>query len=78
MPAAPEVTVIHDAELTAVHAQPAIDVTATDPVVAAAETAVALGEMENVHPAAWVTVNVCPAIVRVPERCAEAVFAATA
>jgi len=42
---APEVTVIHDAELEAVHAHPAVVETATVPVVAADETEVAVWEI---------------------------------
>ena len=58
LPEPPDVIVIHDALLVAVHAHPVIPVTATEPVVAAAETVVAPGEIENVQPPAWVTVNV--------------------
>src|SRR5687768_6964613 len=60
--------VIHAAELDAVQLQPAPLETVTDPVVAAAATDVALGEIENVQPAACVSVKVWPAMVIVPVR----------
>ena len=68
LPEPPEVMVIQDALLLAVHAQPAAEVTATEPLAAAAETVVAPGEIENVQPAACVTANVCPAMLSDPER----------
>jgi hypothetical protein len=77
LPEAPEVMVIQDALLVAVHAQPVIPVTATEPVAAAAETVVAPGEMENVQPPACVTVNVCPAMLSEPDRCVVLALAAT-
>jgi hypothetical protein len=46
LPLAPEVTVIQEAELEAVHAHPDVVDTDTDPVVAVDETDVALGEIE--------------------------------
>ena len=46
LPLAPEVIVIQEAELDAVHVQPVVVVTLTDPVEALDETDVALGEME--------------------------------
>lgn len=45
-PLAPEVTVIQDAELDAVHAHPVVVVTLTEPVDALDESDVALGEIE--------------------------------
>jgi hypothetical protein len=45
LPFAPDVTVIQDAVLCAVHEQPVADDTDTVPVVALAETDVALGEI---------------------------------
>ena len=68
LPEAPEVTVIQDALLVAVHAQPVIAATATEPVAAAAGTVVAPGEIENVQPPACVTANVWPAMLSEPER----------
>jgi hypothetical protein len=78
LPAAPETMVTHDAELLAFHAHPAPALTEIDPVVAAAETVEAVGETANVQPAACVTANGCPAIVKVPVRAAAAVLAAIA
>lgn len=60
-------TVIQDAPLDAVHGQPLIAVTDTLPVVALADTDVALGLIEYVQPALCVTVNVRPAIVSVAD-----------
>jgi hypothetical protein len=68
LPLAPDVIVIHDAELDAVHAQPVVVVTLTDPVEALDASDVALGEIEYVQPPLCVTVKVCPAIVSVPVR----------
>jgi hypothetical protein len=48
----PDVIVIHDAALDAVHAHPLVVVTDTLPVVALAETDVALGVVVYVHPPA--------------------------
>jgi len=77
LPLAPDVIEIHEAELEAVQLHDAAVVTATEPVVAPAATDVALGAIEKVQPAPCVTVNVCPAIVSVADRCAVVVFAAT-
>ena len=59
--------------------QPTPELTVTTPVVAAAEARFdEVGEIENVQGApAWLTVNVCPAIVRVPVRDPAAVLAPT-
>ena len=70
------VIVIHAALLAAVQAQPAPAVTPTLPLPPEAETEVLAGDIEYVHPSAWFTVNVCPAIVAVPVRAAP-VLAAT-
>jgi hypothetical protein len=75
-PVAP-VSVIQPTVLDAVHAQPAFVVTETDPVRAPAVMERLVGEMENVQPAAWVIVKVCPAIVSEPVRGLVVVFAAT-
>jgi len=67
-PLAPDVTVIHDWPLVAVHAQPAPDVTDTELLPPAAAIVSESGEMENVHPCPCATVTVCPATVIVPDR----------
>src|SRR5881394_2222579 len=55
--------------LDAVQLQPAPAVTLTEPVLAAAPGLADVAEIEYVHAApAWVTVNVCPPIVRVAVR----------
>jgi hypothetical protein len=77
VPLAPDVIVIQEAELDAVHAHPVVVVTLTEPVVALEETLVALGEIEKLQPALCVTVNVCPAIVSDPLRWLVVVLAAT-
>jgi hypothetical protein len=79
LPLAPLVTVNHDVLLlTPVHAHPAGDVTAVDPVPPPATTDWLVGEIANVHDAAaWVTVNVRPAMVRVPVRTEVVGLAAT-
>jgi len=77
VPLAPAVIEIQDALLTAVHAQPLPAVTATAPVNAADDTFADAGEMPGAHElAAWVTVNVVPAIVSVPVRDVDPVLAA--
>jgi hypothetical protein len=77
-PVAPLVTVIQAALLAAVHAQPVGIVTVLLPVPAAAVNDWLVGEIEAVQlAAAWVTLNVAPAIVRVPVRIDAAGFAAT-
>ncbi len=69
LPLVPDVIVIHDVLVDAVHAQPAGAVTLTgEPGPASSSTVSLFGEIEYVHGAAWVTVNVCPAIVNVPVR----------
>jgi hypothetical protein len=81
VPVAPDVTVIHVALLTAVHAHVACVVTFTVPVPPAASTAWLVGAIVYVHAgggggaAGCVTVNVWPPIVSVPVRAAP-VFAA--
>ena len=61
--------VSHDAELDAVREHPVPAVTVSDPVAAAAVTVPVVGESayEQVA-AAWVKVNILPAIVRRPIR----------
>src|SRR5439155_7422077 len=79
VPLAPAVIVIHAALLAAVHVQVVPDaVMLTLPVAPSAGTAALVAESVYVHaPApACVTVTVCPAIVSVPVRDAEPVFAA--
>ena len=72
LPLAPAVTVSHDAELDAVHAQPLAAVTATLLVSPGASTVRLAGLMEYVQeePAAWETATACPAIVSVTVRAA--------
>jgi hypothetical protein len=78
LPEVPPVTVIHAAELTAVQAHPAPDVTETAPVAAGAETDRLVVERVNVHGTpACVTVNVWPATLIVAVRAAGVVLAAT-
>jgi hypothetical protein len=80
LPDAPAVTVNQlVALLTAVQLHPVPAVTVTEPVVAADVLRFDdVGAMVKVHGApAWVTVNVCPAIVMVPVRDDVLVFAAT-
>jgi hypothetical protein len=69
LPLAPLVTVSQPALLVAVHPQPASAVTAVDPVPPPTAIDWLAGEIEYVQlPAAWLTVNVCPATVSVPLR----------
>jgi hypothetical protein len=77
-PFAPLVTVIQLAPLAAVHGQPAVAVTVTEPVPPPAATVWLVGEIVGaVHVTDdWFTVNVRPAIVIVPVRAAPE-FAAT-
>src|SRR5436190_1001854 len=77
VPLAPVVTVIQLALLVAVHVQPVCVVTFTVDVLPAAGSASVVGATVNEHGALCVTVNVCPAIVRVPVRADVDVFAAT-
>jgi hypothetical protein len=71
-------TVIHDALLVAVQAQPPGAVTATLEVPASASTDSVVGAAENVHARpAWVIVTVCPATVTVPVRALVSGLAAT-
>jgi len=79
-PLEPEVIVIHDALLDAIHPQPPLVDTAAERPFAALGPGDALdGLIENAQlggAAAWLTVNVWPAIVSVPVR-ATPLFAAT-
>jgi hypothetical protein len=79
VPVAPAVTVNQLVLLlTAVHVQPAGDVTDVEPVPPPATTDCDVGASANVQPTpAWVTVKVWPAAVSVPTRCSELAFAAT-
>jgi hypothetical protein len=78
VPLAPLVMVAHVDPLEAVQLQLDEVVTVTVPLPPFAGNVVLLGEIVNVHGApGWVTVNVCPAIVRVPVRDVVAVFVAT-
>jgi hypothetical protein len=77
-PAAPLVTEIHDALLDALQPQPVAAVTVLEPLPAAAVNDCVVGEIDGEQDAAaCVTVNVAPAIVRVPVRIDAAGFAAT-
>ena len=76
VPLDPLVTVIHDAELDAVHAHPVPELTETVPVREAEVTERLVGEMVNVHPAACEMLKVCPPIVSAAVRGVAAVFAA--
>jgi hypothetical protein len=78
VPLAPLVIVSQAALLDAVQAHPAPLVTPTVPVLAAAPTEAEVEPRLKLHAAAWVTVIVLPAIVRVPLRVEVAVFAAIA
>src|SRR5688500_11325360 len=80
LPLAPAVMLIHEALLVVVHAQPlAVDTVTGAPTPAVAATDSLVGAIENAHVAgagaAWLTVNVSPAMVTVPVRGAP-VFAA--
>jgi len=77
VPLAPAVTVIQDALLVAVHAQPAVAVTVTvaDPPLAAGLADV--GDALKLHGNVCVIVTVWPATVSVPVREVVPVFAAT-
>jgi hypothetical protein len=77
VPLAPDVTVIHDAPLDAVHGHPLMAVTDTLPVVALADTDVALGLIAYVQPGLCVTGNVRPAMVNVADRDVVDALAAT-
>jgi hypothetical protein len=75
VPLAPVTTVTQLTLSEAVHAQPAVVVTATLPDPPAGTNAWDVGEMlyEHAVAPAWVTVNVLPATVSVPVRCELAV-----
>jgi hypothetical protein len=78
LPGVPLVTVIHEVLLVAVHEQPVCEVTAIVPVPDPGATDAPVGEIEKLHGTpAWLTVNVWPATVIVPERPAVPGFAAT-
>ena len=78
VPDVPVVIVTQDTPLDAVHAQPAVVVTATEPAPPSPANDRLVGEIEYEHGvAACVTVRVEPAIVRVPVRLTVAGFAAT-
>jgi hypothetical protein len=76
LPLEPLVTVIHDAELTAVQLQPAAALTETEPVRAPEPTDRLVGEIAKLQPAAWVIVKACPAMVSAPLRMDDVRFAA--
>lgn len=79
LPEAPDVTTIHEALLTAVHAQPAafdVTVTVADPPAAVGELAVGEIDVLQTIPAC-VTVNVWPPTVIVAVREVVVGFAAT-
>ena len=78
LPGVPDVMVIQDTLVVAVHAQPAVVATSIAPVDAAAGSAMDDGVSVSVHAApACVTVSVCPPTVIVPVRPVGEVFAAT-
>jgi hypothetical protein len=78
VPAAPLEIAAHGAALVAVQLQPVVVVTATAPPPVALVNDWLIGVIVNTQgAAACVTVNVAPAIVRVPTRLTVAVFAAT-
>ena len=68
VPAAPEDTVIHAALLVAVHLHPLAAVTAMVTGPPAAGTFCCAGAAVNEQDSDWLIVNVCPAIVIVPDR----------
>ena len=69
VPVAPPLTVIHESALTAVHAQPVIDVTEMLPVEAADATDRLVDDRVYVQAAgAWVTLNVPVPTLMVAER----------
>ena len=79
VPVAPAVTVSHEVEVDAVHAQPFGAVTPTVLVSPGVSTVRLAGLMAYVHPAAdCAIVTVCPAIVSVPLRPWVAVLAVAA
>ena len=77
VPLAPDVTVIHDALLTAVHPQPlpAVTVTLPDPPLDHALSKL----LDSLHrpAAAAFPLHLCPATVSVPDSVAVVVFGAT-
>jgi len=80
LPDAPDVTTIHETGLVAVQLHPVPPVTVTLVVSPAAATLRLTELIMNVHGAVaplWVTVNVCPAIVKVPLRPVELALAET-
>jgi len=58
--------IIHGSLLTAVHVQPAPAVTSTLPELPDEVYESLVGAIEKLQPEAWLTVNVCPAMVIVP------------
>jgi hypothetical protein len=78
LPVLPDPTLSHAALLIVLHAQVLGVVTVTATLSPAAGEVRLVGAIVNVHGApAWVTLNVCPAIVTEPVRCAVPVLAAT-
>ena len=69
-------TVIQDAELAVVQAQPVVELTETVPVRASDVTDKVVGEMANVQPAAWEMLKVCPPMVSAAFRGVGTVLAA--
>ena len=76
-PLAPAAIAIHGALLTAVHEHSAAVVTLTFCDPPAAGSPMVSGATAGLHPASWVTVNVCPAAVIVPVRAPPVLAAAT-
>lgn len=76
LPVDPAVMVSHEVLLDAVQLQPALVVTATLPVAAAAGTEPLSGEIANEHPGVWEMVIVWPATTALPERDGPVVAAA--
>ena len=76
LPLDPDEMVSHDALLDAVQLQPALVVTVTLPVAAAAGTEALSGEIANEHPGVWEMLIVWPATTALPERDGPVVAAA--
>jgi hypothetical protein len=76
VPLVPDVTVIHETLLTAVHPQPLPPVTVTLPDPPFDPTLCDVGDTLKLHTPASVTVIVCPATVNVPLRAVADVLAA--
>jgi hypothetical protein len=67
-PVLPDVIVNQPASLLAAHPQPSLVFTSKVPDAPDAGADAVDDDRANVHPCPWLMVNVCPAIVSVPER----------